>query len=282
MTGGIVTASLAGRGTGPPSIAQSPTTTASATHQGTRVWTAAGEVIDNPETGPVFCTGVVFHSDPPSCGGLRLVGWDWGPFPDIKPERRVRTAFASIVGTYEPDPTDGGGPTFTLTRPPEPVTEVRNDNTEPTVDFRSPCPPPPGGWRIVQPPRMTSKHLEAIIRAAERLPNFGELWMDTRGGSVGFVLNVAVVGDTAAAERALRPLWGGGLCVSQATITRAQLQRLQQLIARDHQPVSSGIVRAGLEIGMVVDEDGQLQREFDERYGKGVVRVWTVLKPYRP
>jgi hypothetical protein len=95
------------------------------------------------------------------------------------------------------------------------------------------------------------------------------------------VVNVRVVGDPAAAERQLREVWGGALCVSEARRTHAELRWVQDEVAR-----TPGMLTAsarGDVVTLDVDfDDGTLQRRFDEKYGEGVVRVLSALFPVSP
>jgi hypothetical protein len=95
------------------------------------------------------------------------------------------------------------------------------------------------------------------------------------------VVNVRVVGDPAAAERQLREVWGGALCVSEARRTHAELRRIQDEVAG-----TPGMLTAsarGDVVTLDVDfDDGTLQRRFDEKYGEGVVRVLSALFPVSP
>lgn len=98
------------------------------------------------------------------------------------------------------------------------------------------------------------------------------------------IVNVRVVGDVAAAEAQLREIWGGMLCVTEAERTDAELQAInQQLVAQ--------IVPQGAMIGVGIDsmagivdltvvyDDGKLQKQMDDEYGEGWVRVSSFLTP---
>ena len=116
---------------------------------------------------------------------------------------------------------------------------------------------------------------------AAELPNVGDVWIDRRDKSVGTIFNVSVVGATAPAERQLRKVWGGPLCVSVTKHTHAELQAIHHQIMRSTPGYLSGGDGSGhVEIQVVLDEGGHLQRAFDKQYGAGLVRVTSALTPY--
>lgn len=94
------------------------------------------------------------------------------------------------------------------------------------------------------------------------------------------MVNVAVTRDVLGAERALRKLWGGSLCVSRAQHTQADLLRIVEQLESRPGFLSGGVGRDQVEC-LVVFDDGTLQRELNRRYGKDVVRVGSALRPYR-
>jgi hypothetical protein len=252
-----------------------------------------GTVLDAGD-GPELCLGPIMTSLPPRCGGPRLVGWDWA---GIASEQRAGTRWTGpeyvVTGTYADH-------ALTLTEPPVRSDEydgprsTRSYDEEPS--FATPCLEPAGGWRPVDPARTTHRTLQQVARAAEQLDGFAELWWDqsvnpaaddpdaapgAMNDPARLVVNVRVVGDPAAAERQLREVWGGALCVSEARRTHAELRWVQDEVAR-----TPGMLTAsarGDVVTLDVDfDDGTLQRRFDEKYGEGVVRVLSALFPVSP
>ena len=95
-------------------------------------------------------------------------------------------------------------------------------------------------------------------------------------------MNVRVAGDVAAAERDLRAIWGGALCVTAAERSYAELAAIQQEIDATAEEIgltTSNVdeVTGSVEVEVVVDHAG-LQAHFDDRHGREVVRVvpWLV------
>ncbi|MGB4135698.1 MAG: hypothetical protein WA971_03990 [Microbacterium sp.] len=102
------------------------------------------------------------------------------------------------------------------------------------------------------------------------------------------VVNVRVVGDVAAAERELREVWGGMLCVSSARHTEAELQAIaDELIADlgseaapERRPLGVTVDGVGERVVVdVVHDEGALQRRMDAEHGPGVVVVESRLRP---
>lgn len=225
-------------------------------------------VIDDGR-GAELCLGMVATSLPPQCEGQRLVGWDW-PEHAGEFERRGHTRWGEFVitGTF-----DGEAMT------PTEVVAAADLKTEPSYaeempDFSTPCPEPEGGW-IVDASHAGEEDQQRAFRVASRLDDYGSSYIDTPHG----VVNIRVTGDLAAAEKAVREVWGGGLCVRGATHTDAELARIQRELT-DAVPHPLGASRGEDEVTvLVVHDDGSLQRSVDERYGEGMVVVESALVP---
>ncbi|WP_232678926.1 hypothetical protein [Nocardioides sp. R-C-SC26] len=251
-------------------------------------------VIDGGD-GAQLCLGGVATSLPPQCGGPRLIGWDWAEHAgDFEEAAATRWGVFVVTGRY-----DGAAATFT---PSEVVSAA--DWTEPNpVDddpvWSTPCAEPDGGWAPLDVATTTDATQDRAGAIARKLPGFAGLWVDQSinpaaaeieaGGSGEdvemamndprlLVLNVAVTQDVDGAERALREVWGGALCVSQARHTESDLRRIQDAVMETDGFLSSSSGRDRVELGVVFD-DGTLQAAMDERYGDGVVVVEPALQP---
>ena len=120
------------------------------------------------------------------------------------------------------------------------------------------------------------------IRVAERRPYHADTWgepLDGTGDPATTVLNFSFTTDLTEAERAIRAVWGGPLCVSRAERTRTELKQAHDELRSALDPLSSGYQFGHVNL-MVVHDDGSLQRELDQRYGVGLVRVGSFLQPY--
>lgn len=242
---------------------------------------ASGTVLESPEHGPQLCYAVM-TSLPPQCGGIDLVGWDWAAVDGEESVGGTTWGEYQVTGTWD-------GSRLTLTEPPAPPSSEQRE----TPSFDTPCPEPAGGWQVVDPALTTTESLDAAVAAANARPDFAGLWLDQpiRGtlseenanDPTNLVLNVRVTGDVAAAERDLREIWGGALCVTAAEYTEAQLLEIQSEIGEDTQSIrlltSSVDSQTGTLEVMVTLDDGTLQATYDLRYGPGVVRVNSWLRP---
>lgn len=73
---------------------------------------------------------------------------------------------------------------------------------------------------------------------------------------------------------------GGALCVSPVRYSAADLQEIQNALMNLDGMLGVGSGRDRVDLTVVFD-DGALQDRLDEEYGEGVVRVTSVLQPYR-
>ena len=250
-------------------------------------WTAMAIVREGPTGGPHLCVGAVAQSYPPQCSGPRIVGWDWSVVPGVQSAAGVRWGGYEVVGTYEdPTPSPSGASAapgdqgvFTLTTTPK--AERPRSSVDPRLRLTTPCKEPPGGW-VTNRSTADEAALQRAASTADGLPGVGSVWVDTRGGAVGTILNVSVVGDTDTAERTLRTVWGGPLCVSPAKRSRAQLDSIfTQVRAQAPGLLGGGVSGEHVEVTVILDRNGHLQRTIDRQFGTGVVEVSSALHPYR-
>ncbi|MEV0720135.1 hypothetical protein [Asanoa sp. NPDC050611] len=232
---------------------------------------AVGTVLESAEHGPQLCQHVA-TSLPPQCGGPDVVGWSWDGL-DHQNVAGTRWGTFEIVGTYD-------GKRFTLAEPPRPPGAPR---AAAMPDFTSPCPPPPGGWRVVDDATATDAALQQALALAESAPGAAGAWIDQNGGENDprkLVLNARTTGDVTAHERRLRAVWGGALCVSPARRTSAELQRVQAELATLPGILTSGVDvvanQVSAEVYVATDDR---RRELDARFGPGTVRLTGFLEP---
>jgi hypothetical protein len=159
------------------------------------------------------------------------------------------------------------------------------------MDLSTPCPPPAGGWAVVDPTGLDGR--EATLEHARAQPDFAGAWLDqpidpvSESGSseevddpAKVVLNLRFTGDLARHEAEAREAWGGALCVSGATRSIADLEAVQRELADQEGTLSSSIdvTRGVVQLGVVVAEPDR-QRSLDERYGEGTVELVGALRP---
>ena len=250
----------------------------------TRRYKATTTVLESPDHGPQLCLGAVADSLPPQCGGPDIVGWDWDAVDDEESASGTTWGDYSLVGTWD-------GQRFTLTEPP--AAAVYKDRGD--FDFSTPCDPPPGGWAVIDAGTATYEGQAAAMAYANEQPDYGGAWVDqsinpasgrepidegAMNDATKLVLNVRFTDDLDRHEAAIREVWGGPLCVSQARHPIRDLRALQGRLHEELDALSSGVdeVRGVLEIGVVV-ADPQVQESLDDRYGPGVVKLSGALQP---
>lgn len=242
-------------------------------------------VLDDGD-GPELCLGGVLESYPPQCGGPALVGWDWADHDgDHEQARGTRWGEFVVTGAFD-------GDTFTVR---EVVPGSGYDAPpSPDDDFETACPEPDGGW-VVDPDRVSETDYEAAMQAAGRLDDYAGSFVDTsrdprtpeqvdqdfaagNDDAAWWIVNVAVTGDPAAAEAAIREVWGGGVCVTTADVTYRELRRIQHAVTAARVPgfLGSGSEADAVELG-VVHDDGSIQAWADDQFGEDRVVVRSAL-----
>lgn len=232
---------------------------------------ASGLVLENADHGPQLCRNVA-TSLPPQCGGPDIVNWSWDGL-DHEEVDGVRYGSFEVVGTYD-------GKRFTLTEPPRPP---RRDRQPARLEFTSPCPPPAGGWRVLDAAKATHGALREALALAEASPGSAGVWIDQNGGENDpkkLVVNVRVTGDPAVEEARLREVWGGALCVTTASRTTADLLRVQAELATLPGILSTAVdpMTNLVHAEVYVATDARRQ-ELDARFGPGVTRLTGFLEP---
>lgn len=249
-------------------------------------------VLDDGD-GPELCLGAVAESYPPQCGGPALVSWDWADHEGTFEEASgVRWGAYALVGRYDSDAN-----TF----------EVESVSNEPPatsppaeMDFSTPCEEPDGGWRVRDTSAVAMADREAAFALAESLEGYAGAWVDRQPHEIPSptpgdddsqiayeeamndplytIINVQVTGDIAATEEKLREVWSGMLCVSHAERSEAELHDiLNELMSIPNSlGVGTDVIDNAVDLSVIYD-DGTLQRELDEKYGKGVVEVDSAL-----
>jgi hypothetical protein len=262
-------------------------TTAGPGAEGDLLQTARAVTVLDDGDGPELCLGGVAESLPPQCGGPALAGWDWADHTgDFEEVRGTRWGDFQVVGTYD-------GTTFTVTEV-TPAAELPDTGQPEEPEVVTPCQDVP----VVDPSRTSRPDLDAAVAASNRLEGLAyrrldtsrdertpeEMDADAMAGDddvSAWVLDVRVTREVDDAEAALRQHWGGGLCVTQARHSQAELRRIQRDVADRPDHLSSWVDLDQVGLHVVLDEGGALQDELDAAYGDGVVRVSSALIPVR-
>ena len=245
-------------------------------------YTATTTVLESPEHGPQLCLGGVAESYPPQCGGPDVVGWRWDEVEGEEAANGTTWGTFTVVGTWD-------GEQLTLTEPPGPP--VPEDGVD--VDLSTPCPPPPGGWQVVDASKLGGQG--AALEYAGAQPDYAGAWLDQSINPAAaedqpdesamndpalLVLNVRFTGDLARHEAEIRAHWGGALCLTEAARPVQELERIQQELVEELQPLSAGIDIVQGTVSLTVPvPDPALQASLDERYGEGTVVVTGILRP---
>ncbi len=251
-------------------------------------YTTKSMVLESPDHGPQLCLGGVAQSYPPQCGGPDVIGWDWDAVDDEESASGTTWGTYTVVGTWD-------GDSLTLTEPPSPAPAEEAGSAEPEpVGSSTPCPEPDGGWRVIDETRTSDDSMNRAKEYARSQPTGTGVWLDqsinpaphdesTGNDPTKLILNLSFTDDLERHEDAIREIWGGALCVSEASISAAELEEIRaevQAEVGDFLISFIDEVSGQVKIGVVVD-DG-LQERFDDRYGAGVVEVQARLHPLDP
>ncbi|EAQ00939.1 hypothetical protein JNB_12209 [Janibacter sp. HTCC2649] len=254
----VISAALAGCGsegrTTPPAASLSPSSSASPVADIdvdlSREVVAHGMLMQRSTTAPVeICVGGVNTSYPPQCGGPTFAGefsWD-----GLKPERSrgITWTNASVWAVGRFDPKAGPTGTFTLTRPiamtaPAGMTEPSSDG----VDFPQLCKDPYAGGGS-KGAGGSGADTNALTTLLPTLDGYVASYVSS-------LFNVLVTGDAAAAQREIRKVWKGGLCVEQRDgPTEAAINAAHEALGKrfkDLGLLSSGGSMGALEVEAVV------------------------------
>jgi hypothetical protein len=236
-------------------------------------------VLEDRTHGPMLCLSGILESLPPRCGNVPIANWDWEA---VSGEERISgTTWGNyhVVGSYD-------GSTFTLTA----AGRLEEDTSGPTdSDFSSPCPESSGGWSGLE--QATQEDARPAAAYARSQPDYVTSWvtqLEPAKSEFGpVIVNAVFTGDRERHEAEMRKVWGGPLCVVERDVPTAdELARIRkeaeaslgelglQLVwseGPDVEPV--------IEVGVVVDFGGKGQAALDARYGAGVVRLISSLKP---
>ncbi|WP_344767636.1 hypothetical protein [Aeromicrobium panaciterrae] len=237
-----------------------------------------GTVLENKDHGPQLCLGAVATSYPVQCGGPDITNWDWTRTKPTTEIGESKDGLYVVHGVY----VSGD---FILTRPPKAWDESDAQPEEPMRDFTTPCPEPAGGWFPKDRPRLDELAVDRAAPFAETIPGYSELWLDQQfnkgieNDPNKTILNLRVTKDAKDAETAMRNVWKGALCVSEAKHTNNELQRIQDEAGRAAGKLLLGSSSGNdqVDVDVIVDQGGRLQEQLDAKYGTGTVRVNSAL-----
>jgi hypothetical protein len=228
------------------------------------------------------------NSLPPQCSGATLVGWDWAEAPTAETVNGVTWGRFHVVGTYA-----DARNSFTVTK--RPALPVPSQPQSRAGEFTTPCATPAGGWRNLDPAKVTLAGFQAMTTAARSQPDFSGLWLDNStpvdGRVVGITNQVVTIAFTGRLDRhraEIENLWGGPVCIVQFERSRAELDAILRTVLG---PLSRELGLRIVGVGAVDEVTNTItpldvmlapssaQRTLDRRFGVGVVRLHQVLTP---
>lgn len=221
--------------------------------------TGLATVLDDGD-GPELCLGAIAESLPPQCSGLPMTGWEWTEHPEHERAGGVRWGSFAVTGSYD-------GESFAVTDA-TPAALYDAMAQEPEEPLGTPCEEVSDA---IDASKATPEAMDATMNAAAALPDLAMVWLDED------LINVAVTEDPERARATLRETWGGLLCVSTAEHTQRELEAIQRELNALPGFLSSGSTRPDHLSVTVVHDDGSLQEQVDQEYGKGLVEVSSAL-----
>ncbi len=247
-----------------------------------QLYETQGMVLETQGHEPELCLGTVEESYPPQCQGIAMEGWDWDDVQGEEEDAGAVWGEFHLVGRYNDE-------IFEVHEagPPEPPVEREEPDS-----IGTPCNEPAGGWVATDPERASQEDVVEIQRQVSDDPDFVGLWIDYYNEPPGgpteeepgdIILNVSYTGDLESHEQELREMWGGPLCVIEGGRTYKELREIQ----RTFDPAEFGLEDLWSDIdvtqnvvvfGVVVADDVALQ-QIEERYGPGVVKIYSRLTP---
>lgn len=259
-------------GSAPSSPVATPTTLPSAIPPASGLVTTGSPVtvLAKPDQPAEACIGGVEDSYPPQCGGTVLSGFDWAEHPgDFEEYNGIRWGEFVVIGHFD-------GTTIDVTKVVPENEYVRPQPTPHEDLFKPLCPEPEGGWKVVDPSKTGGTDVYKTFRVARRLPGYADGFIDMDPKPA--VINVRVTGDPAAAEKELRKVWGGALCVVKAGRDQAEIRRISDELGDLPGVLSWGGDNEPIKASVIWD-DGSLQAWADNEYGDGVVTIYSALQP---
>ncbi|SEF14977.1 hypothetical protein [Jiangella alba] len=230
--------------------------------------------------GDVNACSMVMESYPPGCGGgFELRGWSWDDVRGEESSAGVTWGDYRIEGTWD-------GTALTLTAPAEPP-PLASPPEDLNQRFDTSCPTPPGGWAILDGALTHAADFDRAHAYALAAPGYVDSWLDrhvapedrSATAPAEIIVNFRFTGDLATHEAALRSLYGGAICVSQAARSQQEMEATGAEIAATHDALAWTVESPANTVWIQVIVDDGLQERLDEEYGPGLVRVEALLKP---
>jgi hypothetical protein len=254
-----------------PSGTTPPVSTVPATTPAAQTVEGVASVLESSTHAPQLCVNGLLDSYPQQCaGGPDLVGFSWDSIED----EEVQNGTTTVGTVYIKGEYDASANTITVIeqRPPNDDDAARFAAAFAVADYSTPCEPPANGW--------PARNQEWPIEEVSRIDGYAGSW--TAAGEQ--VVVAKFTGDLAAAEAAIGAFYGDAVCIVPATHSLVELVRVREevmLITSVEWNTVDVIVDSTGEWIDVVTTAPQpgLQEELDAQFGRGLVRLHSLLLP---
>lgn len=273
-------------------------------------------VVDNSGPngqGPMLCY-TISTATPPQCGGLFINNWSWD---DVEGEQTADGVTWKenlvLIGKLANDSWTVTQKPVEKTKYTGELPATFDDRS---AYFDPGCTKPADGWQTPNPNMAKDADIVTTITPSVRkavdatpdpsatykgveIPGYSDSWTNyynketgeiltgnqhTAPGDAPPILTVALTGEKEAAEKAIRKTWGGPLCFVDAKHSRSELQQVvNDLFAMKKVPAIGALVTGGVVGGKAVFDveydDGSLQKYVDDKYGKGMAEIHSIMQP---
>jgi hypothetical protein len=249
----------------------------------TQLYEANGMVCEDGTRGPLlWLGGILAILGPQPCGGIPLVNWDWHAVEGEATTGATISGSYHVVGRYD-------GETFVVTDLGPYEDDPSAFGTDP--DTTSPCQEPKRGWAVPDPHHSTQNDAGRAASYARSQPDYSTSWNTHLEPALlefgPVIVNVVVTGDVELHEAEIRKVWDGPLCIVERDVpTSREMARIRKEVEAGLDDLGLEMLWSGgpavepvIEIGVVADVGGKAQAALDARYGPGVVRLVSALKP---
>ena len=191
-----------------------------------RLYEGNGMVCDDETSGPMLWLGGfrLLIEEPPICGGIPLLNWDWGTVDREASKGRTTWGNYRVVGAYD-------GETLAVSETGLYQSDPSASGTDPGT--RSPCEKPAEGWVVPDPARNTQNDVSSAGTYARSQPDYVASWntqLEPERFEFGPVIfNAVFTGDAGRHEAEIRKVWEGPLCVvGRDAPTARELERIRK------------------------------------------------------
>lgn len=203
------------------------------------------------------------------------MGWDWDTVDGDTTVAGTTWGDYVVEGTFD-------GTRLTLTSPPRPATADDHPDIGPQTGFSTPCTEPAAGWTPRMPGDAQDDLLDDAATRYLRDDEISAVWLSQTATQL--IWNVRVTREPLRHRQALAPVMPHNLCVTEGGRSRNELEAIARTemaaIPPDNRLGGGAFEIPGtVEIDVVLDRDGTMQRALDAKHGPGLVHVRSALRP---